>query len=349
MSTLIICPACGSRYEIAAAIPPGGRKVRCSKCSHVWQAVGVVEGAKPQAAPAAPKPQAAPAPRPQQAPTPRPQPAQAPKPQFAPPPQAVAPAPRPAAPKTPPPAPALASPAMGAPGFIPSEPNGRVQRAAPPAPPPPPADASFADPDDFQADVGDNGPSGAWTEAQNSAGAGEVDQDFASFNAGALTNPGADTFQTNIPIAAERKKAKLPPRVAIGWGLLSLLLLILAALFMLAPRSVVGVLPGAARLYAMMGMEVGGGVAIQDVHYAWLDNNGAPVLKVEGTLVNLSSDPISVPGVVIVLQEDTGNPVGQVSAKFAPLAGGARVPFTAQIDSPPKTVRSLKVSIAKAG
>src|SRR3954447_9263590 len=47
MATLIICPVCHTRYEIAAVIPPEGRKVRCSKCGHVWQAMAVVGAAKP--------------------------------------------------------------------------------------------------------------------------------------------------------------------------------------------------------------------------------------------------------------------------------------------------------------
>src|SRR5262245_14821718 len=38
MATVIICPSCGTRYEIAAVLPPEGRNVRCSKCSHVCQA-----------------------------------------------------------------------------------------------------------------------------------------------------------------------------------------------------------------------------------------------------------------------------------------------------------------------
>ena len=49
MATLIICPACGTRYQIKAAFPPEGRKVRCAKCSHVWQAQPA-EAAMPQAA-----------------------------------------------------------------------------------------------------------------------------------------------------------------------------------------------------------------------------------------------------------------------------------------------------------
>ena len=38
MATLIICPNCDTRYETKAVFPPEGRKVRCSKCSYVWQA-----------------------------------------------------------------------------------------------------------------------------------------------------------------------------------------------------------------------------------------------------------------------------------------------------------------------
>ena len=47
MATLIICPTCETRYETAAVFPPEGRKVRCSKCGHVWQAKAV---AQPEAA-----------------------------------------------------------------------------------------------------------------------------------------------------------------------------------------------------------------------------------------------------------------------------------------------------------
>ena len=49
MATLIICPACDTRYETKAVFPPEGRKVRCSKCGHVWQAhpVTVPPPAKP--------------------------------------------------------------------------------------------------------------------------------------------------------------------------------------------------------------------------------------------------------------------------------------------------------------
>src|SRR5450755_3976789 len=76
--TLIICPACDTRYEIAAVLPPEGRKVRCSKCGHIWQAISVTRGADRDAeAPEAPRvPQMPSAPQPPPAPSsPQPPPA----------------------------------------------------------------------------------------------------------------------------------------------------------------------------------------------------------------------------------------------------------------------------------
>lgn len=59
---LLTCPACGARYEIdGSLIPPGGRRVQCSACDHVWQ-----EG-PPPASPT-PAPQAEPAATPPDAP-----------------------------------------------------------------------------------------------------------------------------------------------------------------------------------------------------------------------------------------------------------------------------------------
>ncbi len=69
MATVIICPSCGTRYEIAAVIPPEGRKVRCSKCSHIWQARPIPPMLEmPIAAP--PRVEEAPAPPPPMPPAP---------------------------------------------------------------------------------------------------------------------------------------------------------------------------------------------------------------------------------------------------------------------------------------
>jgi predicted Zn finger-like uncharacterized protein len=322
MSTVIICPACGTRYEIAAVIPPEGRKVRCSKCGHVWQAMAVIEAAKPPVAATPRSPVMAPRPQPTQ---PRPASAQ------------------------PRPAPAANAPVGGFTGFSPKQSDG----GAPSGNPPPGAgtDASFDVQDEFQADFeGDAADRpGVWSEAQAPTTSPQPSQGLGSYKAGALIDSATDRAQANIAIGGERRRPKVPPVVAIGWGVFALLLVILAAILALAPKAVVSALPGATRLYAILGRPVNlRGLAVQDVHYAWTDVGGGLVLKVEGNIVNLTSGNVDVPPVVIALEDASGKQISEFTTKVAPLAAGARTPFAAQIPSPPNTVRSLKVRFAKA-
>ena len=53
---IIECPACNTRYDIKAQLPPEGRTVRCAKCNTVWRAKPVaVEEEQPEAAAAEPE------------------------------------------------------------------------------------------------------------------------------------------------------------------------------------------------------------------------------------------------------------------------------------------------------
>src|SRR5680860_318561 len=223
MATLIICPVCETRYEIKAAFPPEGRKVRCTKCSHVWQAMPASAGA------------------------------QAPAPQAAPPPahrvdaeyglhdDGVAEAAEMNADAAPPP------PAPVPPGGLFTKIMGaRAPEAAPP--PPPQADAAF----------GEAGP----MDVSFDAGYPEDEAGNA-----ALADPclvAAAFGEASHKAKAARKK---PPIVAIGWGMLALIVAIVAGLFALAPSTTVSILPGAAKVYSLLGMPVG---ARQDGHRgAW--------------------------------------------------------------------------------
>jgi predicted Zn finger-like uncharacterized protein len=328
--TVIICPACNTRFETAAVIPPTGRKVRCSKCGNVWQAMAVMEPAKP-AVVSAPKP-----------PPVEPRPAMPPRPGPAAPPAA---APRPAPSEQRPASGALGT-GMGrfpgaptppaAPGFGNKPNNGAFPIGGPvPAPAARTGGPLFSSDDDMQPDVRGDG------------GIGDAVQDLGSYNAGALVNPD-EGLATNIPIAEGRKR-KLPPPVAIGWGALALLLIMLAALVAMAPRTVVSLLPGSARLYAMMGMPVNTrGLAIENVRSAWDVAGGERVLQVDGDIVNLTSGELSVPAVVISLQDPSGKELSQFTTNVLSLGAGAKSPFTVQIPSPPENVSSLKVRFAKA-
>ena len=172
-------------------------------------------------------------------------------------------------------------------------------------------------------------------------------EDLGSYNAGALVNPDAG-LATNIPIAEGRKR-KLPPAVAIGWGALALLLALVAATVLLAPKTVVSMLPGAARLYALMGKPVNtGGLAIQNVHSAWSNADGQNVLQVTGEIVNVTPNEVSVPTVVVALEDKSGKELAQFTTKVLPLGAGGKSPFMVQIPSPPDNISRLKVRFAKA-
>jgi predicted Zn finger-like uncharacterized protein len=333
--TVIICPACKTRFETAAVIPPTGRKVRCSKCGNVWQAMAVIEPAKPAVV-------SAPTPPPVQ---PRPAPA-------APMPPRRAPEPRPAAPPRPaPPEPRPGSTGLGnamgrfpgQQGLAPKPTNGVHPNDRPP-PPPKPAGPLFSTDDEMQPDMrGDGSGPTASLGANSRAGAGA--EDLGSYNAGALVNPDAG-LATNVPIAEGRKR-KLPPPVAIGWGVLALLLIMLGAFVALSPKTVVSVLPGAARLYAMMGKPVNVGLKIENVRSAWKDAGGQRVLQVDGDIVNPTASEVSVPTVVVALQDKSGKELTQATASVLALGAGAKTSFTLQIPGAPETVSSLKVRFAK--
>ncbi len=152
-----------------------------------------------------------------------------------------------------------------------------------------------------------------------------------------------------MAIAGEGKRRKLPPPVAIGWGALALFLLIIAALVAMAPKTVVSMLPGANRLYAMLGSPVvSSELAIVDVRSGWAVAGGQQVLQVEGNVVNLTGGNVTVPIVVISMLDEKGATLSEVGTKVAPLAAGAKGPFAVQIPTPPEAVRSVKVGFAKA-
>jgi hypothetical protein len=228
------------------------------------------------------------------------------------------------------------APAPGTPGVSPKPTNG----PAPSAGPAPAARPPFSVDDDFQPDI-------AGTNSRQLPTAEASAQDLGGYNPGALVNPDAG-LATNVSIAEGRKR-KLPPPVAIGWGVLALLLIILAAMVALAPKTVVSVLPGAARLYAMLGKPLNTrGLAIQNVHSAWSAADGQRVLQVTGEIVNLTSSEVGVPTVVIALQDKSGKELSQYTTKVLPLGAGAKSPFMVQIPEPPDTVSSAKVRFAKA-
>jgi predicted Zn finger-like uncharacterized protein len=336
MPTLIICPACGTRYETTAVFPPEGRKVRCSKCTHVWQAHPVSRPAAEAAPQQAPMPQAAaPTQRPPQQPMPQPmQPPQSmPQPHSAPRPQ-----------------PNGMNAGLGGFGGM-----GAQQGAAGNGAGATPSDGEFGAPVDYD-----------FNAAFNSDEAASTSFGTPADTSGDLSPGYADTLGTNTPVPSSidygaapkhvalgetRARTRTQPVVAIGWAAIVLSLVLVAALFAIAPSAVVSMLPGATRIYSALGMDVNAyGLAFENVRYEWGTAGNESVLEVQGQVANVSSGSMDVPTLEISLKDEKGGEISAWTTELdaKQLAAGEQAPFAAQIPSPPDTVRSLTVRFDKA-
>ncbi|MGA7456581.1 MAG: zinc-ribbon domain-containing protein [Methyloceanibacter sp.] len=361
MATLIICPACDTRYETKAVFPPEGRKVRCSKCGHVWQAlpVTVPSPAKPvQMTPQLPAQTA----RPPQAPPPKPAAVNAGLSEFA----GIAPV-APSAPPAPPPPfqPSFTQPGIDAELAAQlARLNAEAMSEAPPAAPPEKSGGIFARlsgkrPAAPVAPLPDTGMSDAamgdasFDSDMMGAGIGNGMADASMGDAGMDADLGFDPALTAQALPGEQPPGPrhIPSIVTIGWLLLALVVASVIGTLVLAPSAVMSVLPGAARLYALFGAPVGAhGLAFEGVRYGWTSEGGQTVLEVQGDVVNLTAAPVDVPTVVIALRDEKGEEISEWTTEVGEeeLAGGEHAPFLRQIPSPPSNVRSVKVRFAKA-
>jgi hypothetical protein len=220
--------------------------------------------------------------------------------------------------------------------------DGPPDMAPPPPPemPPPPPDATFG----TAAPQGDS----VFTDASFDAGYPEAEEQDA-----ALADPDlvAAAFGEAPPKGKAKASGKPLPIVAIGWGVLALLVAIVVGLFALAPGTTVSLLPGAAKVYSLLGMPVGAeGLAFEGVRYGWTNDGSQTVLEVQGNVKNTSGSTMTVPTVVIALRDENGEEISEWTTEVgaAELSAGEEAPFLRQIPSPPSNVRSLKVRFAKA-
>jgi len=358
MATLIICPACETRYETSAVFPPEGRKVRCSKCGHVWQAKAVMQP-EPAAtglkvvskAPAPPKP------------LPSPPPAVQPKPKAK---------------------PATVTTAMdGLAGMAAAAKTAQSlsKRAAAASAAALKPDADFTADEDLAAQVErmnteaamaaegvlpDEKPSGGGIfarlrakKAPTAAKAPELPVEPAFPPEPAL--PPEPAFADIPPSEAELAAlaaGEAPPPVArrsravdMGWLVLFLFVGLIIATLIFAKSTVLSVLPGAQQLYGLFGAgSAASGLTFEDVRYGWSNEGGQTILEIQGDVVNSSSSPVAVPEVVIALRDDKDNEISEWTTKpgAEELAPGEHASFLRQIPSPPGNIRSVKVRLAKA-
>jgi hypothetical protein len=109
-------------------------------------------------------------------------------------------------------------------------------------------------------------------------------------------------------------------------------------------------LPGAASTYERLGLPVNvRGLEFDKIKYSWETNGGRPILEVYGDIVNVTSEPLKVPTIVFGLRTKEKVEVYQWAADVTSelLPGGQRTAFSAQIPTPPKSIRDVQVRFAK--
>lgn len=352
---ILECPNCGTSYEIPVSLPEEGRKVRCASCQHVWTATNpppeislsdfedeeivFMEGDElPQEASAEETGPAAEAEIEAEAEA-------EPEPEI--------------------------------------EAEAEAEAEAETGEPDSPADEGQVDFDSISMDEAEAAPAEAEAEAEPVAEAAPADtgetEDAGeelsdsdiddAFSAALDEAEGAEAITGEEPpneaAAPEGEPAESPPivigkakkrrgpmlnNVAAGWAGLGLVLTGLMSIAYFQRTSLVSALPGAASTYERLGLPVNvRGLEFADVKYSWESSAGRPVLEVFGNIVNVTNGPLKVPTVVFGLRTKEKVEVYQWAADVSSelLEPGKKTGFSAQIPTPPKSIRDVQVRFAK--
>ncbi len=149
---------------------------------------------------------------------------------------------------------------------------------------------------------------------------------------------------------AKKRRGPMLGNVAAGWAGLALMLAGVMSLVYFQRVNVVRALPGSASTYERIGLPVNvRGLEFEDVKYSWETSAGRPVLEVFGNIVNVTSKPLKVPTVVFGLRTKEKVEVYQWAADVRSdlLPPGKQTAFSAQIPTPPKSIRDVQVRFAK--
>src|SRR5579863_6099999 len=142
---------------------------------------------------------------------------------------------------------------------------------------------------------------------------------------------------------------------SLGWVLYSALIaaLLVGGLW-LAREQVVGLWPGAARFYAVVGISVGGGsidLQLEDVATSRDVENGLPTLVIQGKVANVSKLARAVPKLKVILQDGSKKELQSWSFTVTDerLQPGASVPFRTSVAQPSEAATGVVVTFDLGG
>jgi len=136
----------------------------------------------------------------------------------------------------------------------------------------------------------------------------------------------------------------------VGWGALAATIALVAGLSVQYRHNVVKMLPSSAKLYAQIGLPVNvRGMSFENVVYKRDFENGLPIIAIKGEVVNLTSEPITLPRVRFGLLDGTEQELYHWTVRVdkKPIGPNARVKFVTRLASPPAGAEGLMVRFAK--
>ncbi|HEX9568168.1 MAG TPA: FxLYD domain-containing protein [Rhodospirillales bacterium] len=229
------------------------------------------------------------------------------------------------------------------------EPEPAPQPAATLSPPTP--EAGALSPEQLDEMFGDE-PEPEAIQSLQDTGAGENVEDLNALEQLPEPEPIPQVFQTDAEDeagAAEVEKGGMGKIIGIVAAVL--VVAIIAGMFF-GRGFIVGLWPGAAGIYAMVGLggeELGAGLEIRDVTSARTVEGGVDALVVSGVVANVSKDDRQVPMLRVGLLDGSGVEVQHVVA--APLKNrlpaGQNIAFKAQLPEPSALARRLEVTFTK--
>jgi hypothetical protein len=91
-------------------------------------------------------------------------------------------------------------------------------------------------------------------------------------------------------------------------------------------------------------------LTFQDVKITREENDGVPVLAVEGTIVSQSSSPVEIPRLRFAVRNATGQEIYAWTSKASQsiLQPGNKLPFRSRLASPPADASDVLVRFANA-
>lgn len=154
---------------------------------------------------------------------------------------------------------------------------------------------------------------------------------------------------SNLPALQKNRITK----TWVGWAALFSVIVAVAAGTLLARDHIIAVWPGAAQIYAGLGLDeyaVARVLVVRNVQQGSSTENGQRIVTVTGEITNISDHYLDVPRVIVQVLDASKNVIdaGYADPADSTLDAGQTTVFSTRITDPPKNAANLNVVLERA-